>query len=247
MDKHLKKVIAHHDWWSETYDSSYFDHFELYHRITLMNLLEYLPEDKNAAILDAGGGTGIWSIELAKLDYQNIILTDIAEKMLEKVGIKIAELGFDDKIIIRTSNICDMPEFEDEIFDFVLCEGDPLSYCGDHQKAIKELVRVSKPKGRIFASVDNRISVVSWLDKDEDPEMIDQVLTTGDVQMPIERNEFRYFIHAFTSQELRELFESNGLFVERIIGKPVIANRFKWTRSKDPKFIEQILKLEFKY
>jgi len=247
MDTHLSKVADHHNFWSETYDSSYYDHFDLYHRITKENILQYLPDKKDALILDAGGGTGIWSIELAQLGYQQIYLTDIAEKMIEKGHNKINKLEFQDKITIKVSNICDMPEFEYEKFDFILCEGDPLSYCGDYQKAMKELTRVLKSGGRLIASVDNRVSVLGWLDKNEDPEEIDRILATGDIQMPNEKDEFRYFIHAFTPLELRELFEEHGFIVDTIIGKPVIAHRFKWIRSKDSKFIEDILKLEMKY
>lgn len=79
----LKKVSAHHDWWSETYDSEYFAHYSLYHKITLDNIRRFLPKNQDAVILDAGGGTGIWSIELAKLGYR-VMLTDISQGMLEK-------------------------------------------------------------------------------------------------------------------------------------------------------------------
>jgi 2-polyprenyl-3-methyl-5-hydroxy-6-metoxy-1,4-benzoquinol methylase len=78
VDEHLKKVVAHHDWWSETYDSEYFEHFALYHRVTLDNIKRFLPREKDAIILDAGGGTGICSVELAKLGYR-VVLTDISE------------------------------------------------------------------------------------------------------------------------------------------------------------------------
>jgi len=37
MNEQMKKVSAHHDWWSETYDSDYYEHFALYHKITLGN------------------------------------------------------------------------------------------------------------------------------------------------------------------------------------------------------------------
>jgi len=246
MNKHLRKVLAHHDWWSETYDSDYFTHYTLYHKITLDNIRRYLPKDRGALILDAGGGTGIWSVELARMGYR-VVLTDISDGMLEKAKRKASTLKLDNLIEIRISNICHMPEFEDGQFAMVLCEGDPLSYCGDHHVATKELARVVQNGGAVIASVDNRASALNWLREKNDFEDIRQLLETGDVVMHHERVEFRYVIHAFTPEELQKLFESNGLKVERIIGKLVIASRLTCFRSEDPAVQEELYNLESKY
>lgn len=247
MSENLKKVIAHHDWWSETYNSDYFKHFALYHKITLDNIQRFLPKEKDVPILDAGGGTGIWSIELARIGY-HVVLTDISQGMLEKARKKVSELKLDNMIEIKVSNICTMSEFKDNQFAMVLCEGDPLSYCGNHHAATKELVRVVRRGGRVIASVDNSLSALSWLRDKNDREAVQRLLETGEVVMPQEREEFCYVIHAFTPEELRELFESNGLSVERIIGKPVIAHRrLACFNSEDPEVQEWLYQLELKY
>jgi ubiquinone/menaquinone biosynthesis C-methylase UbiE len=246
MNKHLKRVALHHDWWSKKYDSDYFEHYSLYHKITLDNIQRFLPKDKGTTILDAGGGTGIWSIELAKLGYR-VVLIDISQEMLGKARKKVSKLKLDNQIEIRSSNICNMPEFKDEQFAMVLCEGDPLSYCGDHYAAIKELVRVVQQRGTVIASVDNRASALSWIREKTDPKVFQQLLETGKVVMPLEREEFCYVIHAFTPEEIKELFESNGLAVERIIGKPVIAHRLGLFKSENPADQEWLYRLELKY
>ena len=246
MNKHLKKVSAHHDWWSETYDSDYSKYFTLYHKVTLNNIQRFLPDDKDTMILDAGGGTGIWSIELAKMGY-NVVLTDISQGMLIKAREKFSKLKLDSKIDIRISNICNMTEFDDNQFAMVLCEGDPLSYCGDHHAAIKEVVRVVQPDGIVIASVDSRAAALNWLRDKDDHNAIQRLLEMGEVLMPQEREELCYVIHAFTPEELKGLFESNGLSVERIIGKLVIANRLVCFKSRDPKIQEWLYHLELKY
>lgn len=246
MDEHLRKVIAHHDWWAETYDSDYFEHFALYHKITLDNIRRFLPKEKATTILDAGGGTGIWSVELATLGY-HLVLTDISQGMLEKAKERISELKLDDQVEIRVSNICRMPEFETDRFAMVLCQGDPLSYCGDRHAAVKELVRVVRPGGAVIASVDSRASALNWLRDKDDPNAVQRLLETGDVIMPLKREEFCYLVHTFTPEELRQLFESNGLSVERIIGKLAIAHRLVGFRSEDPIIQEWLYHLELKY
>ena len=246
LNKHLKKVAAHHDWWAETYDSDYFENYALYHKITLDNIRRFVPVEKGATILDAGGGTGIWSIELAKMGY-NLVLTDISKRMLDKAKKKIEELGLNTQIEIMVSDICNMPEFSDSHFAMVLCQGDPLSYCGNHKKALAECVRVLKAGGALIASVDNRASALAWLKDSTDREAVQRFLETGEVEMPAEKEEFIYTIHAFTPEELRDLFESNGLQVERIIGKPVIAPRLSFYKSEDPEIQEWLYNLELKY
>ena len=246
LNNHLKKVAAHHDWWAETYDSDYIEHYTLYHKITLDNIRRFVPVEKGATIIDAGGGTGIWSIELAKMGY-NLVLTDISKGMLNKAKIKVKEHDLEARIKMMILDIRDMPEFPDDHFDMVLCQGDPLSYCGDHKKALKELVRVAKPGSVVIASVDNRTSALAWLKDSEDREAVQRFLETGDVEMPTGKEEFTYTIHAFTPEELKDLFESNGLQVERIIGKLVIAPRLSFYKSDDPEIQEWLYNLELKY
>jgi len=247
MNEHLLKVASHHDWWSQTYDSDYFSYLSLYHRITLDNIRRFLPAKKCKPILDAGGGTGIWSIELAKLGY-NVVLIDISQEMMQKAREKIADLQLDNQIEMKIADICSLPEFKDEQFSMVLCEGDPLSYCGNHHAAIQELVRVVEISGIVIASVDNKTSALSWLREKTDCLAIQRLLETGQVIMPTNNEEFSYDIHAFTSEELKALFESNGMIVERMIGKPVIAHRLPaLNKSDNPVEKEWLYQMELKF
>ncbi len=65
--------------------------------------------------------------------------------------------------------------------------------------------------------------------------------------MPTKTGELSYPIHAFTPQELKDLFQSNDLSVERIIGKLVLASRLPWYRSEDPSIQKWLYELELEY
>jgi SAM-dependent methyltransferase len=166
--------------------------------------------------------------------------------MLDKARRKAGELGLETQIDIRLSDIRDMAEFPDNHFAMVLCEGDPLSYCGDHRRATAEFARVVRPGGTVIASVDNRAAALNWL-RDADPEAVRRLLEDGDVIPPQEHEEYRYTVHAFTPEELRELFESNGLSVQRIIGKLAVARRLACYASPDPAVQDWLFELELKY
>ena len=242
MDKNLKKMVARHDWEVETYDAEYFKHLGLYHKITLDNVKRFLPVNKDAPVLDAGGGTGIWSLELARLGYR-VVLTDLSDGMLAKARAKIAEAGLEERVDVRRGDIRRMPEFADGEFAMVVCEGDPLSYCRDHEAAVRELARVVCRGGAVVASVDNRASGLNWL-RESDPDAVERLIENGEIVFPADREEFRYEIHAFTPEELKGLFESNGLSVERMIGKTVIAHRLAARDSEDPAVQEWLFELE---
>jgi SAM-dependent methyltransferase len=157
------------------------------------------------------------------------------------------DLDLVDRIEMAVSDICDMPEYPEDHFAMVLCEGDPLGYCGDHARAMAELVRVVRLGGRVVASVDNRPAVLRWLGEAPDLEAVERLLETGDVVNPAERENFRYVVHTFTSEELQELFQSSGLDVERIIGKLVLAHRLSGLESDDPEIQEWLYELELKH
>lgn len=119
-------------------------------------------------ILDAGGGPGRYTIDLAK-QGNHMTLLDISDKELEvaKRKIKQYRVGkFVDSVDL--GSITDLP-YKDNSFDMVLCIGGPLSHLRteqDRKKAIKELVRVAKPGATIFISVMARPAVLNLCVKD---------------------------------------------------------------------------------
>ncbi len=245
MNSHLSQVAAQYDAEASTYDREYFSNYDLYHAVTLDNVRRYVPGRRDQPILDAGGGTGIWSVELAQLGFR-VTLTDISEGMLRQARMKIANLSLEGSIQIQRSDILSMPEFADGQFGMVLCEGDPLSYCGDHVAALRELGRVLEPGGVLIASVDNRVASLQWL-RDADLALIAELLADGMVVPPPSPSGVRFPVHAFTPEELRRLFEATGLEVLRILGKLVVAHRLGCSRSTDPEVQSRLLELELRY
>jgi len=125
-----------------------------YHRleyiVTLHFLEKYLPP--SGVVLDAGGGPGRYSIELARRDYE-VVLFDLSPKCLELAKLKIARAHVGDKVKrIVEGSITDLSAFGDEEFDAVLCLG-PFSHLVeryDSEKAASEIVRVAKDGAPLF-------------------------------------------------------------------------------------------------
>jgi SAM-dependent methyltransferase len=94
-------------------------------------------------VLDAGGGTGRFSIWLAKLGYQ-VTHLDISLPMLVKAREKAEEVGVSEQITFVHGKLTDLSTYSDGQFDLVLSLDAPVSYTYPKQiDVIKELIRVA--------------------------------------------------------------------------------------------------------
>ncbi|MCL4404921.1 MAG: class I SAM-dependent methyltransferase [Candidatus Marsarchaeota archaeon] len=173
---------------------------------TFMFLDKYLP--KNGLLLDAGGGTGVYSIELAKLGYRTVLL-DYSKENIEMAKKEIRATKTSDRIEPTVGDIRDLSRFKDGSFDAVICLGGPLSLIYGKQnrrKAIAELVRVARPGATIFVSVMNKYGSI-MLAPNKWPEEIatknfTSIATTGDDRMWMGK----YYCHYFSPKEIVDEF-----------------------------------------
>jgi ubiquinone/menaquinone biosynthesis C-methylase UbiE len=195
-----------------------------YHQIefiTTMHFLEeYLP--KKGLVLDAGGGPGRYAIELARSDY-DIVLLDLVPEMLRiaRREIKRARVQTRVKQLLEGS-VDDLSMFGDQTFDAVLCLGGPLNHLLNVKKRVKaasELVRVTKKDASIFVSVISRIGLLKTILVGFPHEMkyAKVHLETGDY-VPGLNGEGFTAAHWFLPEELRELFEAQRVEVLEMAG-----------------------------
>jgi ubiquinone/menaquinone biosynthesis C-methylase UbiE len=201
----LNKVMQFYEKNAGEYDKDYaIPYWKLYQEITWRNLKRFLPKTKEAVILDAGGGTGYWSIRLAKHGYR-LVLTDIAENMLKIAREKVKATGLEEKVETRKVDIRRMSCFESGSFDMALAEGDPVSYCLDPERTVGELARVVKPKACVVVSVDSKYSLITSLISRKSFGKLSRLLRTNLLKADVRGGAFDF--QAFTPEELRILFE----------------------------------------
>ena len=192
---------------------------------TMRYLKKYLP--KKGRILDAGGGPGRYTIELAKRGYK-VTLLDYTPELL-KIGVKQIKKAKVDKKVesVIEGDIRNLSVFKDSSFDAVLCTGAPLSHLikkSDRVKAVKELKRVAKKGAPIFISVIGVLAIAQtaiWKFPDEvKTSFFRRYLYTGD-----------YFgghgftaSHFFRADELSALVKSCGLKLIAVVGLEGLAS-----------------------
>ena len=81
-----------------------------------------LPKLYKPHILDIGCGSGIPTIELAKLSNGGVIGLDVSQPLLDRLTRKIKEAGLSNRVKTLKCSMFDMP-FPDESFDIIWSEG----------------------------------------------------------------------------------------------------------------------------
>lgn len=125
-----------------------------YHRLELIVTLHFLDKHlpEQGLILDADGGPGTYTIELARKGYE-VVLYDLSPKCLEKALKEIEKTCVEHKIKkIAEDSIINLSEFGDQNFNAVLFLGtiSHLINRRDRDLAASELVRVTKKEHPCF-------------------------------------------------------------------------------------------------
>lgn len=205
---------------------------DAYHRLefdtTLYFLEKHLP--RNGLVLDAGGGPGRYTIELAHKGY-DVILLDITPANLEfaKRQIKKANVQNRVKQVVEDS-IVDLSRFADNTFDAVVCSGGPLSHVLDkngRDKTVSEMIRVVKKGVPIFISVMGRLSVL----------IVDLAMFQEEIDLPhfqVMRNTGDYLgghgftsCHFFLPEELKDAFTGKQVEILELVGLEGISSHHR--------------------
>ena len=111
-----------------------------------------LPKYNNPNILDIGCGTGVPTIELAKISNGQIIGIDINETSLNMLKRKIKELKLSNQVKVIKDSILNM-DFPKESFDIIWSEGSV--FVAGFENSIKRWYRFLKPDGFLVIHDEN--------------------------------------------------------------------------------------------
>jgi ubiquinone/menaquinone biosynthesis C-methylase UbiE len=107
---------------------------------------QMLPEMDKPRILDIGCGSGIPTIELARLSKGEIIGIDIDQAALDELSEKAQKLGISNRVKAINCSLFEL-DFPEESFDIIWAEGAiaPIGF----ERALKEWGRVLKINGNM--------------------------------------------------------------------------------------------------
>ena len=120
-----------------------------------------LPQMDRPRILDIGCGSGVPTMELARISQGKIMGIDIDQPALDKFTRRIKEAGLTDRIQAISCSMFDM-DFPDASFDIIWSEGS--IYAIGFKRGLREWKRILKPGGYLVVH-DEQGNVEEKLEK----------------------------------------------------------------------------------
>lgn len=244
--KGTKGVERYHDRVARTYDAMYEGsrYWDLYREITWNHLKRFLPRTPGGRALDAGCGTGLWGLRLARCGL-DVTFLDISSGMVEQARHKAREQGVESRCTFLQGDLQELAGVEDASCVLATAQGDPLSCCERPERAVNALFRVLAPGGVALVSVDGLYGGAFFFLERNDADGLAEYLRTGRTRWQTEDAGERFPTRAFSADGLRRLFERGGFEVASIIGKPVLPLRRYRRLLEDDKGYRTLLHLEF--
>lgn len=226
---------------------------DAYHRLeyetTLHFLEKYLPP--HGLILDAGGGPGRYTLELARRGYQ-VVLLDMTPANLEFASRQIKRARLPRRAVgLVEGSIVDLSQFAEGTFDAVICLGGPVSHVLEAEKrdrALTELIRVARRGAPMFISVMGRLSLLiielTMFQQEIEMPHFTQIRDSGDY----EGESGFTACHFFMPEEFRDAFRGKGVTLLEMAGLEGISshhrrqlnqlakNELRWNKWRETHF-----------
>lgn len=152
---YIRKNVA------EEYDAERFLSLggKIFDRFEKNVVISNIPKNKDIKILDAGAGSGRFTIEMAKRGYK-VNSCDFSPAMLKIIESKLNNFGLKNNVSLSRQDVTNFT-FSDDEFDYISCMRVlvNLDTIENEEKAIKEFVRVCKPGGTIVFDIVNSMSL----------------------------------------------------------------------------------------
>jgi ubiquinone/menaquinone biosynthesis C-methylase UbiE len=204
------------------YDSAY---WRFYRDISWRHLKGYLPAQRPAHAADLGCGTGWFGLRLLRAGLHTTFL-DPSGNMLAAARAAVAtEAPRGLTTAFVQAGLEDMGAIATQSLDFATGQGDPLSFCADPERGLRELHRVLKPDAGLVLSVDNRCAGVRAVLDEGGGEAALELLRTGRTEWRADRREERFGMKMFDCEELSALLQKTGFTVLSVIGKTCLVQR----------------------
>ena len=216
----------YHDRVAGRYDDVYRgEYWQWYREISWRHARKFLPEPRPARAADLGCGTGWFGVRLLRAGLATVF-ADPSGNMLGRAQESVeAESAARPEATFVQAGLESMPEIADASLDFATAQGDPLSFCEDPKRALRELHRCVRPGGGVVLSVDSRVAGVRAVLGDGQLDQGLGLLRTGRTQWRGERAEERFPMKMFLPDELDDLLRQTGFEPLSRIAKTCLVQR----------------------
>lgn len=204
--------------WDEDY---YHPIAETYYDSAIQTMLQLMDVQPESTILDAGCGPGVHSIRVAKKNHK-IRAIDISETMLNEAARRVEKANLKALVEFQKEDLTNL-KIPDASFQYVFSWG-VVIHIKHIEKALNELARVVKPKGKLALYVTNKMALDHLLELPirfivGKPKVKQQKLAMGNGTY-YDMNGNKLWVWEIDVNYLSEYVESLGFrLVHRVIGE----------------------------
>jgi ubiquinone/menaquinone biosynthesis C-methylase UbiE len=224
MPNYYQEVIDYFNGKAENYDDVdnqlYWVLSDQYFKLILEREIPKFFSGKSLRVLDAGAGTGRWTIFLHELFSHKFDISgdliDISDKMLAVARKKFYAKKIESKFSFVLGNIENMDNFEDGVYDLALSFYNVISFVENPARALSEIYKKLKKGGVHISIVANKYHAYYFsilTNRVSELKSIQQ-------QSKIRFNESMPSIHCFTPQEAENIYVQAGFSKIQVIGGP---------------------------
>lgn len=190
-------------------------------RIVEEKIIKPFSSHKQLNILDAGAGTGRWSLILYDfLKEKNIKmhfdLLDITQEMIDEADKKIKKLNIDSIAKTCLQNIENLSSYKDNSFDIAISFYNVLSFVERPEIALKEVFKKMNTGGIYASVVANKYHSYFFSILTNRVKELKGINDSSKIRF----NDDMPYIHCFTPDEIRSLYEQTGFKDVEVIGFP---------------------------
>jgi len=215
--------------------------------------------EKDIKIMDAGAGTGRWSLILHDLFRKRGVethfdLIDVTPHMLKEAERKIERKGINVQMKTHLGNIENLSVYKNNFYDIAISFYNVLSFTEKPQKAIKEIYKKLKTNGLYASIVSNKYHSYFFNIITNHGSDLKDISTFSRIRF----NKNMPYIHCFTPSKIRLLYKNAGFKDIEVIGFPnfiypnieetylVGQSRFHQNILKNKNIFKKILGIEYK-
>jgi phosphoribosylformimino-5-aminoimidazole carboxamide ribotide isomerase len=206
------------------------------------NLKKHIAVDSRPLrVLDAGGGNGLDSLSLARMNHQ-IDLADISQQMLNDARANAALAGVTNRVETHAIDIFSVADvFASEQFDIVLCHN-VIQFVDDFKLLLQALYGVLKPGGFLSLISTNQYSLpYQAAFQEQDLDKAFELLDPSDQYNPV----FDIPAHEFRPDEVINWLSGIGFEIEKHYGIRCLYNYWGTNELKeDSQVYEKLKRLE---
>jgi len=194
-------------------------------------------------VLDAGGGTGINAIMMAR-HCQKVNLVDISSRILKLAAHNINKAGLTNQIELVQGDIIHLERWGEGEFSFVVCVGGAISHTLEKgEQAIHELVRVAQKGAVLIMGCDSKYGLMRHYFRYED-DLLDEATNMYATNEFLNNGEVK--AHLYTVTEMTGLLKEAGCEIMEVASTPTIINSLDEVKYREEEKWKKLKALEMK-